>query len=313
MTAPSEIAHKVDHLFFWVVTICTFVFLCIIIAMIYLGYKYRVGAKVDRANPPRSHLGLELAWTLPTLIVFILFFINGANLYTKSKAPIDTDMEVYVIAKQWMWKFQHTEGHHEINELHLPLGKKIKLTMLSEDVIHSFFLPDFRIKQDLLPGRYTTLMLKPQKEGVFRIYCSEYCGSKHAQMLGRVIVMNNPSFEKWKLAQRPWPGKITSSRGQKLFNDYGCIACHSTRPSDVLDQDMAGPSLWNIYNKKVTLTDGKTIVADESYIHRAVYEPNAMIVKGFKPQMPTFKGIITNEEFQDILGFLKTLKSEKKP
>jgi cytochrome c oxidase subunit 2 len=317
MTYPSVVASQVDELFFWVVAVCALVFLGILACMIYLGVKYRARAEVDRSAPPLTHLGLELAWTIPTLIVFVIFFLAGASLYSKSRATTESELEVFVVAKQWMWKFQHSEGQHEIDVLHLPVGKKIKLTMISEDVIHSFFLPDFRIKQDLLPGRYTTLMLGPKRVGTYPIYCSQYCGARHARMLGEVRVLSTLDFARWKAEAQSWGSKTLkdnsslAAAGRKLFEANGCISCHSTRPADALDQNLSGPSLWNIYRSQVTLRDGKKIIADENYIHRSVYEPNAMIVKGFSPQMPTFEGIMSDEDFQKILAYLKTLVPEK--
>jgi cytochrome c oxidase subunit 2 len=314
MIQASTNAVGVDNLFYAFVIVCSLVLAAIIATLFYLCIKYREGAQIDRSSPPVSNIWLELSWTLPSLIIFIVFFIWGAKLYIDSRVINSVDYEVFVIAKQWIWKFQHPDGRREVNELHIPIGKKIKLTMISEDVIHSLFIPDFRIKQDILPLRYTTLAVEATNKGVYPIYCTQYCGMNHARMLAKVFVMSNSEFKKWTDLS---PTRINivkeaesgiSNEGKKLFNSHGCNSCHSVQQNISDQNNMSGPSLWNLHGQLVTLQDGSKIKADDNYIHESVFKPNAKIVKNYGPIMPTFIGLLNEEEFQKILSYIKSLK-----
>ncbi len=306
----SDLSREVDTLFLAIIFVCGIVFFGIVAAMLYLSLKYKKDKLIDRSSPPLKNLKLELSWTLPTLLIFLIFFVWGAQLYRNSHEDQAVSQEIFVTGKQWMWKFQHPGGQKEIDELHLPVGEPVKLIMISEDVIHSFFLPDFRIKQDLLPGRYTKLIFTPNKTGTFRIYCSQYCGARHSYMLGKVIIQSKIEFDSWRESRPVWSsGSQNLNAGQKVFTKYGCNACHSIRPKDVLDENLSGPTLWNLYQSKVTLHDGKVITADENYIRESIFHPNAKVVKGFSPQMPTFEGLIPEEEMQALQTYMKSLRA----
>jgi cytochrome c oxidase subunit 2 len=315
MKQASTIASQVDQLFLGISIVLLLVFFGILATMIYLGIKYRAGNEIDRSRPPRMNLKLELSWTLPTLIIFGVFFILGLNLYTKSREEKNFDEEIFVMAKQWMWKFQYANGRRDVDELHIPIGKKIKLTMISEDVIHSFFIPDFRIKQDLLPGKYTSVIIEAKTPGVYPLLCTQYCGVKHAGMLAQVYVDDKDSYEHWKNARGTFVSvdvhtKNKVQEGKSLFNQKGCSSCHAT---EATEEEMLGPPLYNLYGSTVTLEDGRKITADENYIHDAVYLPNKEIVKGYKPLMSTFKDILTEDEFRKILSYIQSLRTGKTP
>jgi cytochrome c oxidase subunit 2 len=228
----------------------------------------------------------------------LTFFIWGAVLYFKERTPPADSTEIYVVAKQWMWKFEHMEGQREINELHVPTGQNIKLIMTSQDVIHSFFVPAFRLKQDVLPGRYTTLWFKATVPGRYHLFCAEYCGTNHSGMGGEIVVMEPRDYAQWMAGGPAVPLQET---GKQLFATLGCATCHR---SDVQGR---GPNLVGIYNKPVLLEDGRTVTADENYVRESILNPTAKIVNGFKPVMPTFQGIVSDEQLNALVAYVKSL------
>jgi len=209
-------------------------------------------------------------------------------------------MQVFVVGKQWMWKVQHMEGVREINALHVPLGRAVKLTMTSEDVIHSFYVPAFRIKQDVLPGRYTTAWFKATKIGKYHLFCAEYCGTLHSGMIGTVTVMEPSDYEAW-LSGGKGSGQSLASAGEQLFQQLGCVTCHRN------DGQGRGPSLVQLPGKTVKLEDGRTVVADEAYLRESILNSQAKIVAGYKPIMPTFKGLVSEEGLMQLIAYIKTL------
>ncbi|MGC1789006.1 MAG: cytochrome c oxidase subunit II, partial [Terriglobales bacterium] len=241
---------------------------------------------------------LELAWSIIPFFVMLTFFVWGAVIYFQERTPPANSTEVYVVAKQWMWKVEHMEGQREINELHVPTGQNVKLIMTSQDVIHSFFIPAFRIKQDVLPGRYTTLWFKATKPGRYHLFCAEYCGTMHSGMGGDIVVMEPQEYAQWMAGGASPPLQDT---GKELFASLGCATCHR---SDVQGR---GPNLAGIYNKQVQLEDGRTVVADENYVRESILDPTAKIVNGFKPVMPTFQGIVSEEELNALVAYVKSL------
>lgn len=318
MIEASTNAPIFDKLFFSVVVVCSVVFMGVMSTLFYFSWKYRSTNSVDRNSPPVSNTKLEFGWTLPTLFVFFIFFIYGAKIYSDSRSINSIDDEVFVMAKQWVWKFQHKDGRREVNVLHIPVGKKIKLTMISEDVVHSLFIPDFRIKQDLLPERYTTLVFQATRPGMYPVLCTQYCGVDHSKMLANVIVMNEGDFKVWNDLYETSIGTLDVEKnlileGKHLFYNKGCIACHLDKPEASGQTVMAGPRLWNLYGHAVSIQDGSEVTADDNYIRESVFDPNAKIVKGFQPLMPTFEGLLTENDFQKILAYIKSLKQGSSP
>jgi len=247
---------------------------------------------------------VELAWTLTPLLLFVAAFIWGSELYFEHAAAPSNALQVYVVARQWMWKAQHTGGQREINELHLPRGYPVQLVMTSEDVIHSFFVPAFRVKQDVLPGRYTSLWFVPTKTGDFHLFCAEYCGTEHARMGGRIIVMDAAEYERW-LSASTGPATM-ATHGAALFRQYGCSGCHSAGAT------VRAPRLEGLFGKPVHLAGGGTVVADERYIRDSILLPRKDVVVGYEPIMPSYAGQIGEQDLLDLIAYIKSL-SDKTP
>jgi cytochrome c oxidase subunit 2 len=230
-------------------------------------------------------------------------FAWGASLYFHLSYPPANALNLYVVGKQWMWKIQHPEGRREINELHVPVGQPIKLTMTSEDVIHSFFVPAFRTKMDVVPGRYTTLWFEATKAGEYHLFCAEYCGTSHSLMIGRVVVMEPVQYQEW-LSGGSSQEPLTVA-GERLFQQLGCDTCHRA------DSRARGPVLEGLFGKSVQLQGGQTVIADEAYIRESILNPNAKLVTGYQPLMPTFQGLVSEEGILQILAYIKSLRTSE--
>lgn len=301
----STYAGQVDAIFFFLVAVSAFFITLIFLLVAYLGIKYRQRSPEERPRPVGESLWLELTWTIIPLGITMVVFTWGARLYFFASRPPATAMEIFAVGKQWMWKFQHPEGQREIDELHVPAGHPIKLTMASEDVIHSFFVPAFRVKQDVVPGRYLTVWFQATRPGEYHLFCTQYCGTLHAGMVGRVVVMSPVDYERWLRGALP---VITpAAAGEMLFERLGCDTCH--RP----DGTGRGPSLVELFGKLVRLADGRRAVADEAYIRESILDPNAKLVAGYKRIMPTFKGLVSEEGILQIVAYVKSLKREERP
>jgi cytochrome c oxidase subunit 2 len=246
---------------------------------------------------------LETTWSLVPFGIFLIFFVWGAVLYFQERTAPRNAMEIYVVAKQWMWKLQHVDGQREINELHVPVDRDVKLIMTSQDVIHSFFVPAFRLKQDVLPGRYTTLWFHAIRPGTYHLFCAEYCGTQHSGMIGRIVVMNPAAYEVW-LSGGGGEGSLAST-GQKLFQQLGCGSCHRS------DTQGRGPNLVGVFGKPVLLDDGRTVTADENYVRESVLNPGAKIVAGFKNIMPSFQGVVNEEQLLSLVAYVKSLQGSQ--
>jgi cytochrome c oxidase subunit 2 len=277
----STIAKNVDYLYFFLTAVTLFFTAVIFLTIFYFMVKYRRRSPDERPKAIEGSLPLEVLWTaIPTVIV-ALIFVWGSTLYFQNAEPPKGAMEVFVTGKQWMWKVEHPEGQREINELHVPLGRAVKLTMTSEDVIHDFFVPAFRVKKDVLPGRYTSLWFEPTKLGTFHLFCAQYCGAFHAGMIGSVIVVAPDEYERWLAGGAP--AESMEAAGQKLFQENGCVTCH------LADGTGPGPSLLGVYGQPVLLTNGQTVTADDAYVRDCILIPNAKRVKGYSPIMPSFR------------------------
>ena len=301
----SSIARSVDYLY-WFITAVTLFFTSVIFATIfYFMIKYRRRAPDERPAAVEGSLPLEILWTaIPTLIVAIIF-VWSSSLYFRNAEPPQGAMEIFVTGKQWMWKVEHPEGQREINELHVPLGRPVNLTMTSEDVIHDFFVPAFRVKKDVLPGRYSSLWFEPTKLGTFHLFCAQYCGAYHAGMIGSVIVVEPDEYERWLAGAVP--GESPEAAGEKLYLQDGCGSCH------LADGTGPGPSLLGVYSQPVKLTTGETVTADDAYTRESILAPRAKIVMGYAPIMPTFQGQLTEEQISDLIAYIRLLgKSQPK-
>jgi cytochrome c oxidase subunit 2 len=295
----SSIAPRVDALYFYLIIVSVFFTLLIAFSILYFAIKYRRRSESELPHGIEGSMKLEIAWSVIPLVIAMSFFFWGASVFFAINRPPNDAIEVSVVGKQWMWKFQHADGQREINELHVPLGRPVKLTMASEDVIHSFYVPAFRVKRDVLPGRVATTWFEATKTGRYHLFCAEYCGTKHSGMIGWLEVMDPVAFQAW-LAGGAGSESLASA-GSKLFAQHACNTCH--RP----DSLARGPNLEGLFGKPVTLQDGRTVVADESYIRESIVTPNAKVVAGFQPIMPTFQGLIAEEGLLQLVAYVKSL------
>jgi len=314
----SSVAPRVDEFFFFMVAVSGFFSLLIATLLIYFAVRFRdtrpaveSRPRRDIEDPTRHELGahsdvsllLEITWTaIPFALTMVMFTWGTSLFFTLSRPPAGA-MQMHVVGKQWMWKIQHPEGVREINELHVPVDQNIKLTMASEDVIHSFFVPAFRVKQDVVPGRYTTLWFKATRTGSYHLFCAEYCGTQHSGMIGTVTVMEPSEYESWLAGggtARP-PGQTLAQAGERLFNERAFHTCHLPNGQG------RGPSLVGLLGKTVKLENGATVVADEDYIRESILTPNAKIVAGYTPQMPTFQGQLSEEQLLELIAYIHSL------
>src|SRR5437773_5371870 len=295
----STMAVRVDALYFFLLAISVFFSLLIAGLIVFYAVRYRrrsrdcVGARI------LGGLARELAWTGIPLVITMVIFVWGASVYSAMARPPDETLNIYVVGKQWMWKFQHLDGQREINELHVPVGRDVKLITTSEDVIHDFFVPAFSVKADVLPGRYVSIWFHATRPGRYHIMCAEYCGTRHSGMTGEVIVMEPSEYQSW-LSGGMAEGSLASA-GEKLFQDLACNTCH--RP----DAQGRGPVLEGLFGKTVTLESGQTVTVDEAYVRESILQPAAKVTAGFQPIMPTFQGLVTEEQLLELVEYVKSL------
>ena len=295
----STFAADVDALYFFIFAVTAFFALVVAVLIVYFGVRYhrthegQTGARIEGSLP------LELLWSVIPTVLAMVMFGWGASVYYHLRRPPDEAMQIYAVGKQWMWKFQHLEGQREINELHIPAGRPIKITISSEDVLHSLYFPAFRTKMDAIPGRYTELWFEASTPGQYHIFCTEYCGTNHAGMIGTVTVLEPARFQAW--LQGGGEGGTLAQRGARLFGSLACNSCH-------LESGQGrGPSLKDIVGKTETMQDGTTIVVDEAYLRESILSSQAKIVRGFQPLMPTFQGLISEENLVALLEHVKSL------
>ena len=300
----STTAQHVDALFLFLCLVTGSIALLVTVLVIGFAIKYR--RRPDGTPTPRivGSLGLEVFWTGVPLLVFMVMFVWGASVYFAASRPPDDALQVYVVGKQWMWKIQHTDGQREINELHVPVNQPVKLTLTSEDVIHDFGMPDFRLKIDVLPGRYVTTWFQATRVGRHHLFCDQYCGTNHAGMIGRVIVMEPGEYQDWLNLHAE--GSL-ALQGRKTFLKYRCLSCHSA------DENARAPVLEELYGRRVHLRDGQTTTADDEYIRQSILDPGAKLVAGWENLMPTFRGQVSEEEIIELIAFLKGLRRGETP
>lgn len=327
----SSIAGQIDTLYFVLIGLALAFAVPIPFIILYFTIKYHRTAEADRSNLLINNLKLEVAWAIGPLILAMGIFFWSANMYASvyGQEP-DGAIEIYVIGKQWMWQAQHPQGRRENNTLHVPVGVPVRLIMTSQDVIHSFYVPAFRVKRDILPGRYTTVWFEATEVGEYHLFCAEYCGTDHSRMRGTVVVMDIDAYQRW-LGNEPEPviestapdnssniitDTVISSgaprgsmaaRGEEIFRQQECQSCHVSNGNGV------GPSLVGLYDSRVQFQNGEIITADENYIRSSILDPQKWVLPGYPPVMPTYEGQLSEEELMQLIAYLKALSSSSAP
>lgn len=298
----STFAWQVDYLYFYLIAISVAFTIPIVAALFFFAVKYREREKFATPEEMHGSIMLETVWSIIPFIISMTIFIAGAVVYYNQYSPPEDAMQVYVVGKQWMWKMQHETGQSEINELHVPVGRKIKLTMTTEDVIHNVSIPAFRTKADVVPGRYTHLWFEATKPGKYHLYCAEYCGLNHSGMGGYIYVMEQHDFDNW--LQGNTAGQTPVEQGRDLFeNKLGCASCHTG------GADQRGAKLEGIFGKDVKLVGGQSVMVDDEYLRNSILNPGSQIVEGYQPIMPTFKGQVTEEQLVSLVAYIKSLSN----
>ncbi len=295
----SEQAATIDALYFFLLAVTALFAVLIAVLVVVFAVKFHRKHDSEVGMPIHGSLALELLWTIIPLGITMVMFVWGAQVFFHMTRAPKGAMEIYVVGKQWMWKAQHMDGAREINELHVPIGRPVKLIMGSEDVIHSFFIPDYRVKVDVVPGRYNTLWFTATKPGRYHIFCTQYCGTKHSAMIGWVTAMEPADYQTW-LGGGSSGGSMADA-GAKLFADLACNTCHLENGQG------PGPVLKGLYGKQVLLSNGQTVTADDAYIRESILNPQAKVVAGFQPIMPTFQGLVTEEQLLQLIAYVKSL------
>jgi cytochrome c oxidase subunit 2 len=293
----SAFAPRLDRLYWFLIGVSGFFSALIILLLLFFAVKYRRRPGVVPAKTTQS-LGLELLWTAIPFMLVMVMFVWGADLFLDESIPPQGAEEIYVVGKQWMWKAQHSNGRREINELHLPVGRAVKLTLASQDVIHSFFIPAFRVKQDAVPGQYRTMWFEPTKPGEYHLFCAEYCGTDHSKMIGRIVVMEDRLYQTWLGG---YTEETPVQAGEKLFTQFDCVNCHASA------RRQRCPNLTGLYGTVVPLASGGTALFDEAYIRESILDPKAKIAAGFEPLMPTFRGQVSEEQMLALIAYIKSL------
>jgi cytochrome c oxidase subunit 2 len=299
----SAYAPTLDRLTAFLIVLTAVICLAIFTAVIYLAVKYRRRSPNQVGQPTRGGTRLEITWTVLPLLINLFIFGWGAALYVETATPPDNALEIYVVGKQWMWYTQHPGGQRQNAGLTVPLGRPVKLTMISQDVIHDFSIPAFRVKQDVFPGRYTTVWFTATRAGRFHLFCAEYCGTNHSRMVGWVTVLEEPRFQQW--LQSTEVDNSEANEGRKLFQQLQCNACHS--------RGGRGPLLENLYHTDVTLEGGGKAYFDEDYIRESILYPGKKIAAGYRDIMPTFRGLLKERQLTELVAYIRALRTGDTP
>jgi cytochrome c oxidase subunit 2 len=295
----STFAGHVDALYLFLIAVTAFFSLLIGTLVVVFVIKYRRKSPDEVALEVHESGLLEIVWTvIPFGLVLVMFFWGAKVFFQITRPPADS-IEIYVTAKQWMWKLQHTDGRREMNELHVPLGSPVRLTMASEDVIHSFFVPAFRFKRDVVPGRFSTAWFEATKPGKYHLFCAEFCGTRHSNMIGWIYAMKPADYQAWLAGGTP--GETLASAGAKRFVEQACNTCHGEQ------KGARGPTLFGLYGKTVRMQSGQTLVADEAYIRESIVNPQGKLLEGYPPIMPTYQGLISEEGLLQLTAYIKSL------
>jgi len=306
--AASNLAGKVDGVILVITLISIFFFVLISAVLIYFSVKYRRRREDEETPYITGSEPLEIIWTVIPSILLILLFVHAFVVYKDMRTPPKDAVDITVTGKQWLWTFDYYNGKKTLNELYVRQNRPVRMIMRADDVLHSFFIPQFRVKQDLIPGRYTQLWFTPTKVGTYDLFCAEYCGTGHSAMLGKVIVLSPEAYDIWEKGIGVDDGAAVASvppaeLGEKIYKEKGCNACHSIDGTAVV-----GPSFKGLYGKTGVLEDGSSYTADENYIMKSIMEPQEELVQGYQPVMPSFKGILSEDEVTAVIAYIKTLK-----
>jgi cytochrome c oxidase subunit II len=299
----STVAARVDNLYFFLITVTGFFAVLVTVLVIYFAIKYRRRGVDEVGAPIHGSLALELIWTGIPFVLAMVMFVWGASVFFAIMRPPEETLDIYAVGKQWMWKFQHREGQREINHLHVPVNTPVRIIMTSEDVLHDLYLPAFRVKMDAIPGRYTQLWFNATQVGTYHLFCAEYCGTKHSGMVGTVNVLSQEDYQTWLAGAAV--GETLADRGAQLFVQFACHTCH------MAEDQQRGPVLNGLFGSRVRLASGETVIADAAYIRESILNPQAKIVEGFPPIMPTFQGQVSEEQLLALVEYIKSLPPGK--
>jgi cytochrome c oxidase subunit 2 len=296
----SRIAAQMDELLFFMILISLIGLTLVVLLLTSFCILYRRERHPVAEQIEGSTL-LEATWTIIPLGLFLIMFVWGSLLYFRIYTPPANAMNIYVVGKQWMWKAEHPGGQHEINSLHVPVGRAVQLTLISQDVFHSFSIPAFRVKREAIPGRYTSVWFEATTPGTYHLFCTQYCGTNHSAMIGDIVVMTPDNFRKW--LDQSTSGASLAQNGERLFASLSCNACHNGRP------DSRGPSLANVYGTKLALSTGGTVLADDAYLRESILNPSQHVTQGYAPIMPTYQGQISEDGVIALVEYIKNLNS----
>jgi cytochrome c oxidase subunit 2 len=296
----STISPYTDALYFFLLLMTVVGMLLVCVLVFGFSIRYR-REKNPVATQVEGSTLLEATWTIIPLAIFLVTFVWGALLYFRIYDPPANAMNIYVVGKQWMWKAEHPGGQREINALHVPAGRPVQLTMISQDVFHSFSIPDFRVKREVIPGRYSTVWFQATEPGTYHIFCTQYCGTQHSGMIGEVTVLTPDDYEKW--TKQSTSGMSLAQNGERLFASMGCNACHSGTAA------ARGPNLAGVYGSKLTLTNGNQVLVNDAYLRDAILNPSEHVTAGFAPIMPTYQGQISEDGLIDLVEYIKNLQT----
>ena len=300
----STVAEGVDQLHYFLTVLTLFFTFVIFTVIFYFMVRHRRRSEDEQPPATVTYMPLEITWTVIPTLICVFVFVWSSSLYFRNSRPPNAAMEIIVIGKQWMWHIQHPEGIREINELHVPVGVPVKLTMTSQDVIHDFYVPAFRVKRDATPGRYSSLWFQATKVGTFHFFCAQYCGEGHGAMIGWVHVMTPDDYAAWLAGTTR--GETMLQAGERLFQQYGCVTCH------VADGTGRGPSLVGQFGKPQKLRDGRSPIVDEAFLRQAITQPNSMPIPNYAPVMPSFQGQLNEEQILQLIAYVKSLGGEER-
>jgi cytochrome c oxidase subunit 2 len=301
--SASTVSTEVDLLYLFITVVSAFFVVLVAALVAFFAIRYRRRAPDEVGADIHGSLLLELTWTFIPFALAMVMFFWGADLYFRlARPPVDA-MEIFVVGKQWMWKVQHPTGQREINEMHVPVGRNVRITMSSEDVIHDYSIPAFRVKMDVVPGKLTTLWFNATTPGTYQLFCAEYCGTNHSGMIGQVVAMEPEAYEAWLSGATAGPAVPPAVAGEQLFTELGCATCHR---GDGLG---LGPSLVGLYGSSVPLTAGRPVVADDNYLRESIMVPAAKVVQGYQPVMPPYQGRVTEEQLLQLIAFIRSLQN----
>ncbi len=300
--SASTVAGRIDELYFFLIAMTTLATAGVCAALLFFCIRYRRKDNV-KAVQIEGSLPLELFWSAVPLVLWVGIFFWSSKIYLEINTVPSDGMEFFVTGKQWMWKIQHPTGQREINELHVPVGEPIILTMISEDVIHDFFMPEFRVKNDVLPGRYTNVWFEATKVGTYKLLCAEYCGTNHSKMIGKVVVMDPADYQQWLSGAEA--GQEPAEAGRTAFENLRCVTCHDA------ESGQRGPDLKNRFGLLTDVDNGRSVLFDEDYVRNSILEPKRHISTGFQPIMPTYQGQVSEVQIQNLIAYIKSLSTEE--